>query len=101
MLQHVLTGIAALRLAYIADNAAADEALHAAAWAAVDALDIPDANKAHMRKPGPMRLFNAAIWCMRNGSTSIVAGWAGAGLPNADKFDPFMAEQIDAALAGN
>lgn len=100
MFELVLVGVAALRTAHLADPKASDDALVAAALAAIDALDIAQARKDNARKPGTRKLLTAAIWSLRNGKSSIVQGWAGAGHEHAEHFDAKLAARLDAVLAG-
>lgn len=100
MFELVLHAVAALRTAYLADPQASDEALVAAALAAVDARDISQTVKDNARKPGTMKLVRAALWCLKNDSKSIRQGWAGTGQASADQFDRKSAERLDAVLAG-
>lgn len=100
MFELVLVGAAALRSAFLADPQASDDALVAAGLAAIDALDIAQQRKDNARKPGTRRLLGAVIWCLRNGKTSIVQGWAGTGQAGAEHFDPKSAAALDKVLAG-
>lgn len=96
----VLVGLAALRSAHAGNNQATDGELLTAAFAATDADET--AND-HMKetikssKGNPRRIFNAAIWCLRNGKTDFSLGWAAIG-QNASQLDPTAKTQFSSAL---
>lgn len=102
MLELVKLGIVALRAAYIADNQKTDGELLTAAFVGTDEAEdasLTSRMKATVKSSEgtPRKLFRAAIWCMRNGSTDITAGWTAIGL-DATGFDPGVKSELNGAL---
>lgn len=101
MLELVKIGVVALRLAYADNNQLTDGQLLSAAFVATDASEVAG-HTAQMKntiknsKGSPRRLFNAAIWCVRNNKTDIAEGWAATG--QTIELNPEIRNELTDAL---